>query len=586
MTPMTLEELLERLKSFEWDDMEFKKALFDVPKDAYKTVSAFSNTAGGWLIFGVEQKDRQNLIVGVIDVDKVQNDFLGTLRDPRKFSRVITAQADLLKHGDNNILTFYIPEVRRQDKPIYLDGNPWLAFIRRGARDEQCKQFEIEAFLRDASDMPYASQVVDELDAATFFDQTTVQWYRTLFYDGNSRPGREVSDLDFLHYFGYVTETQGLRPTRAGVLLFGTVQALHQILQRAVVDVQWVNANAADETAGRRWEDRLVSEENLLETWRNLAAKYTTWASKPFAIEATTLQRQDTPPDYVAFREAAINLLIHQDYGDQYRVAAICFFRDQTVLFNSGDSFADPRELLEPGSKPVRNSSIVDAFRRIGLSEHAGGGIGSIYQNWRELGRVPPVIQNSPADKAFTLCLPREELFSEAQILFEASLGAHLTDPQAATFAFACRQQQLDVRDVKAVTGLPTAQAWEILRHLETQSLLKRMDALPECYELAPHVRELLEPGGAAPAALLHALSEMQRKIIQVTDTPRSISFLTEWVGVKRSKRAAFIQAELQPLVNNHILQLTRPEQPDYRFQKYVLTPVGLKLKNRQRGPA
>ena len=73
---MTRDELLERLNGFEWNDVEFKEAAREVPKDAWSTVSAFSNTAGGSLVFGVRRKDGMHEIVGVIKSDKVQSDFL------------------------------------------------------------------------------------------------------------------------------------------------------------------------------------------------------------------------------------------------------------------------------------------------------------------------------------------------------------------------------------------------------------------------------------------------------------------------------------------------------------------------------
>lgn len=53
---MNQEELIARLKKYEWNDIEFKKAQHDVPSDTYKSVSAFANTAGGHLVFGVEDK--------------------------------------------------------------------------------------------------------------------------------------------------------------------------------------------------------------------------------------------------------------------------------------------------------------------------------------------------------------------------------------------------------------------------------------------------------------------------------------------------------------------------------------------------
>lgn len=52
---MTKEELLYRLKDIEWDDFEVKEASGGIPKSMWETVSAFSNTAGGWIILGVSE---------------------------------------------------------------------------------------------------------------------------------------------------------------------------------------------------------------------------------------------------------------------------------------------------------------------------------------------------------------------------------------------------------------------------------------------------------------------------------------------------------------------------------------------------
>ena len=149
-----------------------------------------------------------------------------------------------------------------------------------------------------------------------------------------------------------------------------------------------------------RWFDRVVLEENLVRTWRFLIEGwYERFAEHPFRLDPATMRRDDTPPDYRAFRESMINLLMHQDYSDQGRKAEMRHYTDQTVFWNPGDAFAADADLLEPGEKEVRNQRIVTAFRRIGLSENAGWGLRDIFRNWQQLGNVPPRITRPPFKK-------------------------------------------------------------------------------------------------------------------------------------------------------------------------------------------
>ena len=218
---MEREELIDRLKGYEWNDVEFKAAQRDVPQSAYDTVSAFANTEGGWLVFGVRDAGAFE-IVGVLEVDKVQNDFLSALRTGQKLSRVIASKEALIEQEGKVLLVFHIPEARRQDKPVYLKRDIRRSFIRRGAGDERCTPTEIERMLRDAADERYDGDTLD-LDPESCFDDDSLHWYRKLFEDRSSGEDEGLPHLDFLRNWGLVTEADGrFSPTRAAILLFGT----------------------------------------------------------------------------------------------------------------------------------------------------------------------------------------------------------------------------------------------------------------------------------------------------------------------------------------------------------------------------
>ena len=102
---------------------------------------------------------------------------------------------------------------------------------------------------------------------------------------------------------------------------------------------------------------------------------YYRFAEIPFELEPHTMQRKDQPVDYVAFREAIVNVLIHQDYSDHTRKPVIQHYYNLTRFWNPGDAFVSVDDLLEPGEKDVRNPLIVTMFRRIGFSENSRMGI-------------------------------------------------------------------------------------------------------------------------------------------------------------------------------------------------------------------
>ena len=489
-------ELIERLKGYEWNDIEFKEARREVPRNAYETVSAFANTEGGHLVFGVRQNGDDFEVVGVLAVDKVQSDFLTTLRQTNKISVVLDVKEELHRQGDAELLVFYVPEASRAEKPVYLDGNINRSFVRKGGSDIRCSANERDRFLVDAAPERFDSQVI-ERDPETAFDGACVRWYRETY---ERRPGNrsraDLSDLDFLDEMGLLAERDGRRiPTRAAVLMFGCNAAFRQLLPRPVVDCQRFALSRDNADTGARWDDRTVLDENLIRTWRALVDWYERFAERPFRIDSTTFQRDDTPPDYLAYRESLVNLLIHQDYSDQGRKAEVRHYADQTVFWNPGDAFTAAADLVEPGEKEVRNPRIVTAFRRIGLSENAGWGLRDIFRNWQQLGNVPPRITNDKGRKCFELVLLKEELLSERQRLFQAELGVHLTDEQARAFAFICRDGKATLSQLKAVTGLPAAETVAVADRLVTQGLVERSGG-GESHVLAEHLRQRLGGSG------------------------------------------------------------------------------------------
>lgn len=606
---MTREEFLASLQSVEWDDIEFKEASWQVPKSALETVSAFANTNGGHLVFGVKESNGTFSITGVTEIDKVQNDFLGQVRDGQKISVILPIAGNVHTMPEGSVICFYVPEAPRHAKPVYLDRNPKKAFIRRGSGDYSCTGEELLRFIRDAGSVTYDSETLD-LDPTKCFDDGTVRSYRAMFESYN--PGKDGSedDMSFLRKWGFLVERGGrILPTRAAVIVLGSDEYVRQELPRIVVDLQFYRHRASEYSSSVRWADRVTVEANLLEAWKALLDFYLKHSANPFAVDPTTLRRHSDPPDYISFREAAINLLIHQDFGDATRLPVIRFFLDQAVFFNPGDAFASREQLLDPGDKEVRNPQIVRAFQRVGLSDQGGTGIGAIFDGWRRLGFVPPEIENDKAEKSFRLRLRREKLVTEEQLLAQASLGVQLSEHEAAVFAYLIRKGEIDLADIKALTGLPGPAVREIAQRLTVQVILKPNAGIEGKFALADHLRarflgvsegtddrkqqvtpaesdddstvqvtEQVTLRDAEQVPVLKKLTAVQWKIVENSDAQRTLAELMTETGY--TQRPHFKVTHLEPLLEAGILRMTVPDKPTSSKQMYVLTNAGLKLKS------
>jgi ATP-dependent DNA helicase RecG len=485
------EELLERLRGVEWDDFEVKRAARAVPADAYKTVSAFANTSGGWLVFGVEEKGRAFIVHGVEDADTLQNDFLGTCRSTEKFSRTVDVKPKLYTVDGAVVLAFYVAPASRFDKPVRVrTSRSWQTFVRLGAGDHQCSSEEEARFLRDASletfdATPVSGSSFDEVDVAS------LSWFRGLLAQRNPEQAHpELSDQQYLEEVGLLCADG--RINHAGALFFGRDRLLARIKPGGVVDFRLVRGPWSEQMPEHRWDDRELCERNLVVTLRAMVERLARLSPQPFEMEAGTARRQADSPDYRVLREALVNLLAHQDYSDQHRTAVILSYDDRVRFWNPGDSFVDITTMLDGGSSQLRNPLLVRLLRQAGFAEQAGAGIPTIVRTWRRADRVPPELVNHPGTKHFCLVLHWRKLELPRDSRWHSAIGATVSPDGARVLSHLNQVGTVDRAEVRLVTGLPGREATQLLAELAAQRLVQPADDHEEpTYRMAAHLREL-----------------------------------------------------------------------------------------------
>ena len=403
---MTKSQLLKKLQGIEWDDFEVKEAINAVPKDVWKTVSAFSNTSGGHIVFGVKEDNGNFIIAGVKDPDKLQNDFITTLRG-EKFNLQLSSKGFVYNFKQGRVLVFRIEEMSRQAKPIYYGGDPRNTFVRYAGSTQKASKDEIERMLREASEKSSDSMVLRGFGTRDLDTETINAFLRHLAVHHPVHPFLSCSREDMLIKLQAMVHPEGHPAclTTAGLLLFGKTTRLLNQFPSYFIDYLVIPGAADDKAGERRWVERYSSEENIIQTFINIYNRLRIRIPVPFSLKKDGITREDDPPSMPAVREALVNLLMHMDYFDR-KGASIRVYDDKIELRNAGCLRFPIERLLKEHITEPRNPLIAKTFRLLGWADRTGEGISKIAEGWSSMGYDAPVFRDDKRTNLFEVILP------------------------------------------------------------------------------------------------------------------------------------------------------------------------------------
>lgn len=381
---MNKEELIQKLEDIEWEDFEVKEAGDEIPKNSWETVSAFSNTAGGWLVFGVKKGGKSYEVLGIKNPEKIEHDFLVTLRSGNKFNKIIDVKSAKYTLGGKTVLAFYIPQKSPRDKPIYFNS-PQNTFIRAGSGDQRATSEEIDSFYRLASFEEKDKETIK--GSLNVLDKNTLQKYRNYFNIVN--PGHRytaLSDEEFLDKIGVLKNG---KVTYGGLLAFGSEEALSNELVNYRIEYLEIPGTSYED-APTRYSFRISSEKNLFETFFDIYERLSQKVEVPFSIQQGI--RNDDPAHLQAIREALVNLLIHTDYFSNGN-ARIRVFVDRFEFFNPGALPKKIELILKEDFSQPRNPILAKIFRFVKFSENIGSGFHKMFQGWKKQYNTAPIVE-------------------------------------------------------------------------------------------------------------------------------------------------------------------------------------------------
>ena len=332
------------------------------PKSWCKSVSAFANTFGGALIFGISN---DNQVVGLDDPEG----------DAEKISEAIKTRLDPIpefklrfhKTEDGKVLV--ILDVYKGDEtPYYYSGDGVLeAYVRVGNESVKATATELKRLVLRGKNTSYDSQNSTYKVEDYAFSKLKERYKK---WTGNS-----FDDKDLIS-FGLVNEQGDL--TNAGALLADE----SPIRCSRLFCTRWNGLNksggAVDALDDAEYSGSVISliENGEAFIKRNCKMKW-----------RKTANSREEMPEYVerSYHEALVNALAHRDYLVNGSEVHIDIYDDRMEIYSpggmpDGSMIQDRDPLTVPSTR--RNPVLADVFNRLGYMERKGSGFGKIISGY------------------------------------------------------------------------------------------------------------------------------------------------------------------------------------------------------------
>ena len=351
--------------------LEFKRDLTGA-RNVLRTLCAFANTAGGTLVFGVEDS---RALSGVSEVLAFEERLASVVSDG--IAPCIVPEIDIVAwRGIQLVAVTVFPGPSR---PYHLAalGPEIGAYVRVGSTN-RVADTELRAELaRGVRGESYDELPLPDLDSDAVDMAAVIAAFAPVREIGN----REAQTL------GIITRGGGrIVPTVGGVLMFGANRL-------ATFPDAWLQAGRFRGAAKTHIADSIDVVATLPETVDQALAFVKRSMSLEMRVEGARRSEQWQFP-LVAVREALINSVVHADYSQRGAPLRVAVYDDRLEIENPGMLVPGLTiDDLRSGVSRLRNRVIGRVFRELGLIEQWGSGIGRMTDACRDAGLPDPLLE-------------------------------------------------------------------------------------------------------------------------------------------------------------------------------------------------
>jgi len=396
--------------------LEFKACLVE-PLPFLKTLVAFANSAGGTIIFGVEDKTRR--VLGVDDPLGLEARIANLVSDGVRPKLAPDIEIHPWRRTHLVVVRVYPSPVT----PHYVRalGPDNGVFIRVGSSNRQADRLILDEMRRMAARRSFDEEPLLDLDSEAIDFRAASELFVSV---------RQLSQQDLEALGLTVRHRNKLVPTVGGILLFGKSR-LHLFPDAYL---QAARFGGTDRTRIHDTADFDGPLPTLADQAIGFLRKH-----EAVAIEIKEPRHQERwPVPLVAIREALINALVHADYSQRGAPIRLALFDDRIEIENPGLlPFGLTIEDILAGVSKLRNRVIGRVFKELGLIEQWGSGIGRMIAACRKADLPDPLFEE--VGLHFRVKLYKTPARAEAPDPIEKTILELLTDGSGYTTAQVAR---------------------------------------------------------------------------------------------------------------------------------------------------
>ena len=331
------------------------------PKSWCKSISAFANTLGGFLIFGISD---DNQIVGLETPDK----------DAELISEIIKTRLNPIPefkisfHTEDGNVLLIVQVFKGEETPYYYSGDGLLeAYVRIGNESVKASPIELKRLVLRGRNTTFDSQNSMYKVEDYAFSKLRERYKK---WTGNSFDEKDLVS------FGLATEQGYL--TNAGALIADE----SPIRYSRIFCTRWNGLNKSggtfDALDDAEYEGSVLS---LIENGEAFIKRNAKMMWKK------TANSREEMPEYVerSYHEALVNAIAHRDYLINGSEVHIDIYDDRLEIYSPG-GMPDGSNIQErdPVTVPStrRNPVLADVFNRLGYMERKGSGFAKILDNY------------------------------------------------------------------------------------------------------------------------------------------------------------------------------------------------------------